>query len=80
MPRPKPIFIWGDHVHNCKPAAFESCLRFLLGDRSAALKAAKVDRFVDSDEEMREPKTLGYIACVMELNRRGERTRKNDER
>ncbi|KAA1138936.1 hypothetical protein PGTUg99_030243 [Puccinia graminis f. sp. tritici] len=56
-----------DHVHNCKPAAFESCLRFLLGDRSAALEAAKVDRFVDSDEEMREP-TPGMRPDVLQNN------------
>ncbi|PLW53643.1 hypothetical protein PCANC_04334 [Puccinia coronata f. sp. avenae] len=56
-----------DHVHHRKPAAFESCLRFLLGDRSAALEAAKVDRFVDSDEEMREP-TLGIRPDVLQNN------------
>ncbi|KAI9625264.1 hypothetical protein KEM48_008499 [Puccinia striiformis f. sp. tritici PST-130] len=56
-----------DHVHNCKPAAFESCLRFLLGDRSTALEAAKVERFVDSDEEMREP-TPGMRPDVLQNN------------
>ncbi|OAV96335.1 hypothetical protein PTTG_00659 [Puccinia triticina 1-1 BBBD Race 1] len=56
-----------DHVHSRKPAAFESCLRFLLGDRSAALEAAKVDRFVDSDEEMREP-TPGMRPDVLQNN------------
>jgi len=56
-----------DHVHHRKPAAFESCLKFLLGDRSAALEAAKVDRFVDSDEEMREP-TPGMRPDVLQNN------------
>lgn len=55
-----------DHVQNRKPAIFESCLRFLLGDRSV-LEAGKVDRFVDSDEEIRDP-VAGMRPDVLQNN------------
>ncbi|KAH9812216.1 hypothetical protein DFH28DRAFT_979145 [Melampsora americana] len=55
-----------DRVRKQEPGALEICLRFLLGDRSL-METEKVERYVDSDEEMRDPE-IGMRPDILQNN------------
>ncbi|EGG06630.1 uncharacterized protein MELLADRAFT_86473 [Melampsora larici-populina 98AG31] len=55
-----------ERVRKQEPGALEICLKFLLGDRSL-METEKVERYVDSDEEMRDPE-VGMRPDILQNN------------
>ncbi|KAG0148717.1 hypothetical protein CROQUDRAFT_75131 [Cronartium quercuum f. sp. fusiforme G11] len=55
-----------DYVKRQEPGSLEACLKFLLGDRSL-IETEKTDRYVDSDEEMRDPE-IGMRPDILQNN------------